>query len=259
MELETRKKVSDIKIGDRFGQSVVIKITRPKPIEKGKHYTLLCDCGTKYYECGTKLIKKDRRSCGCKRNSDLIGQTFGQGKVIQYDGIDKFHNKLWILECSCGKKYKVRTGSLKSGHTKSCGCTSHPLLETTNPNINSTYWHGLTYGAKSRNIKVKITPNEAWDIFLKQEGKCALTGVDLIMGAREKDEHTASLDRIDSSEDYIVGNVQWVHKWINIMKWSLTQEEFINICNLVMKNRGISNISTWINKSWPQRRKKNDI
>jgi hypothetical protein len=41
---------------------------------------------------------------------------------------------------------------------------------------------------------------------------------------------------IDSSKGYIEGNIQWVHKDINNMKWDFTQEEFINYCKLVANN-----------------------
>lgn len=51
-----------------------------------------------------------------------------------------------------------------------------------------------------------------------------------------KAETTISLDRIDSTKGYIEGNVQWVHKSVNIMKSTLTQEQFINFCKLVAEN-----------------------
>ena len=47
---------------------------------------------------------------------------------------------------------------------------------------------------------------------------------------------TASLDRIDSSKGYIEGNVQWVHKRVNLMKGNMSTENFIEWCNLVVKN-----------------------
>lgn len=50
------------------------------------------------------------------------------------------------------------------------------------------------------------------------------------------EQGTASLDRIDSSGDYAEGNVQFVHKTINKMKWDLTDMEFRNFCVLVAKN-----------------------
>ena len=47
---------------------------------------------------------------------------------------------------------------------------------------------------------------------------------------------TASLDRIDSLKGYTEDNVQWVHKHINFMKGSLSENKFIEYCKLIVKN-----------------------
>ena len=44
---------------------------------------------------------------------------------------------------------------------------------------------------------------------------------------------TASLDRIDSSKGYVIGNVQWVHKDINIMKNKFDNQYFIDMCKKI--------------------------
>lgn len=44
---------------------------------------------------------------------------------------------------------------------------------------------------------------------------------------------TASLDRIDSARPYEPGNVQWVHKTINMMKQQFSQGVFIGWCHKV--------------------------
>lgn len=42
-----------------------------------------------------------------------------------------------------------------------------------------------------------------------------------------------SIDRIDSSKNYENDNVQLVDKRINMMKGSLSNEEFVNLCTKV--------------------------
>lgn len=84
-------------------------------------------------------------------------------------------------------------------------------------------------------------------MFLEQEGKCALTGDKLYFKSSRLDridskEQTASLDRIDSSKGYIEGNVQWVHKKINLIKMDLSQEEFIEMCKKVSNKYNGNNI-----------------
>ena len=51
------------------------------------------------------------------------------------------------------------------------------------------------------------------------------------------DDATASLDRIDSSRGYVPENVQWVHKVINRMKGTLSDDEFKSWCRTVAAQR----------------------
>lgn len=48
---------------------------------------------------------------------NLIGKRFGRLFILKWIG--KGH---WKCKCNCGKFTVVKTGHLKSGHTKSCGC-----------------------------------------------------------------------------------------------------------------------------------------
>lgn len=73
-------------------------------------------------------------------------------------------------------------------------------------------------------------------MYIKQNKKCALSGEDLYFGRiRYRTETNASIDRIDSRKDYTIDNIQLVTKNINIMKQTMTQEEFIKNCRLVIK------------------------
>ena len=98
-------------------------------------------------------------------------------------------------------------------------------------------WCRVLNGAKIRGIQVGITIKQAWDLYEKQNRKCALSGADIIF-AKTTDryvhgEQTASLDRIDSSKGYIEGNVQWVHKDVNKMKMDCDQAVFIQWCKQI--------------------------
>lgn len=55
-------------------------------------------------------------------------------------------------------------------------------------------------------------------------------------------ENTASLDRIDSSKEYTIENIQWVHVVVNYMKQSYPQEEFIKWCHIISNYQ--SNLET---------------
>ena len=101
-------------------------------------------------------------------------------------------------------------------------------------NINSVWTNVLrsALGIKSGRKRLDIDINSKYieKLFLKQDGKCALSGLDIKLGLN------ASLDRIDSSKGYIKGNVQWLHKDVNILKGSLNEEYFLEVCENVYKH-----------------------
>jgi hypothetical protein len=55
---------------------------------------------------------------------DLTGQTFGRLTVLQYVGTNKFRSPLWRVECLCGKQKTLSSQTMRSGHSRSCGCLS---------------------------------------------------------------------------------------------------------------------------------------
>lgn len=67
------------------------------------------------------------------------------------------------------------------------------------------------------------------DLLSFQGFKCSYTGLSISM----KDK-TASLDRKDNEQGYTMNNVHWVHKKINFMKGSISHEEFLETCRLIV-------------------------
>lgn len=94
--------------------------------------------------------------------------------------------------------------------------------------------------AAIRDLKFEVTGEFLWKLFLKQDRKCALSGVTIQFKdfGVDRTTQTASLDRIDSCLDYTEDNVQWVHKHVNRMKWDTPNDEFIEWCkNIAETNK----------------------
>jgi len=75
---------------------------------------------------------------------------------------------------------------------------------------------------------------ELWE---KQNGKCAITKVDLKLESSYNKNYQASLDRIDSSKGYVKNNVRYISVSANWLKNNLDDthvNEFIQICRMVV-------------------------
>ena len=176
----------------------------------------------------------------------MTGQKFGMLSVIENSGQRRKSDGavLWRVICECGKeKFLPRCLLIKY---KSCGCKkadiqSKSLRLSLNRggcgDIYATHWNSVKKNAKQRGLAVDIDVSYVWDLFLKQNRKCALTGVDLVFSKRcWSHDATASLDRINSDKGYIKGNVQWVHKIVNFMKQQFDQTEFIGWCEKIVNH-----------------------
>lgn len=105
--------------------------------------------------------------------------------------------------------------------------------------MSGQYWRTVINGAKSRNMCLNVTAQQAWDKFLEQGRRCALTGLELGFVNNFNSnckKQTASLDRIDSTIGYELTNVQWVHKKVNLMKQAMSDAELIYWCEQVYKH-----------------------
>lgn len=174
---------------------------------------------------------------------DLTGQRFGKLVVQERLQSRRDGSVLWKCVCDCGNYAQVNTRHLnrKKSNVRSCGCGRNPSGPSHTQwngvgGISGSWWSSRVtreFRQKSRaKIEVSIDKEFAWDLFRKQEGKCALTGLPLVLDSKPS-VNTASLDRIDSNLGYVPSNVQWVHKDINMMKRTYDQDYFIKLCKLV--------------------------
>lgn len=146
----------------------------------------------------------------------------------------------WKCKCKCGRICIASGYALLKNITKCCHVCVVNRSYRGYKDIPQYFWNSIISGAKTRNLEFKLTIEYAWNLYEKQNRKCALSGLNIFFnrekGVRKSRKFiTASLDRIDSSLGYIENNVQWVHKDINFMKQDLTQNEFIKYCILIAK------------------------
>ena len=73
-----------------------------------------------------------------KRFINIMGQRFGRLLVVSYVG-----NSKWSCLCDCGAEKAIRSGALRRGASRSCGCLQ----------IEETITRSTTHGAASRESK----------------------------------------------------------------------------------------------------------
>ena len=205
-----------------------------------------CKCGKYKILRSGQLKSFEDKDCSCygTRTNISEGQKFNSLTAIKLHSTDRNGHAKWLCKCDCGEEVTVYGTHLIRGNTKSCGCTRFKRGEqhaqwTGVGEISGNYWRNTVMRSDKsrRKIEVNIDKEYAWQLFLDQDRKCALTGLELHFSNSLGDvKTTASLDRIDSSKGYIKGNVQWVHKDINMMKRIYDQDYFIKMCKLVAEN-----------------------
>ena len=147
--------------------------------------------------------------------------------------------------CKCGNQRVLVLCAVLKGRTTRCATCSaalpqHFKLEKENHHkwtgcgdLHGVMVYRYRSGAAKRGFAFGVDAEYLWDLFQRQGGLCALSGLALRLGKRP----TASLDRIDSALGYVSGNVQWVHKDLNRMKQALPQGTFIWWCQQVARHR----------------------
>lgn len=158
---------------------------------------------------------------------------------------------MWACECVCGNYVVAREDRIALNITRSCGCKSlsrkngsdHHLWKGCG-GLDGSYMSMVKNNANTRGHEFNITAEYAWNLFIQQDHRCAMSGrVITITTRRQKAlglEQTASIDRIDSSKGYVEGNVWWVHKDINFMKQEYPLDYFVGLCKDIVNHYGKS-------------------
>jgi len=172
---------------------------------------------------------------------DLTGKRFGKLVVVSR-APSKKRSTQWNCKCDCGIEKSIAACHLVSGCIKDCGRVHYELGENHHSwkgcgEIGHRYFQHVRNGAKLRRLKFSISLSQMWKLVIKQDGRCALSGVHLTFKrSNGRMVGTASLDRKDSAKGYIKGNVQWIHKDINFMKRNLPEETFLTHCRNISRH-----------------------
>lgn len=232
----------EVKVGDWLVLNEVPSDTR------FRKYLCRCSCGfektftVSYLGTGQATCC---RSCQLKRRDEdaerkMVGRKRGSFTVKSRAGSNSYGSRLWLCQCECGREGVFSTGQVLSQGQLRMTCAAC-YVETQEEEhrcyyIPPRFWSRLVRQAERRNIRLVLTLEEAQELYESQDRRCALSGESIhftTFRANFSRYTTASLDRISSTGAYEKGNVQWVHKAVNLMKGMLSQEEFVSWCHRI--------------------------
>jgi len=207
----------------RFGRLVALELHAERyrcGEQSGAQWLCVCDCGTKRIVRGGNLRSGNSTSCGCltRENTskatlvDIAGKRFGRWTALTIDPERKHGHVRWFCRCDCGTERVVTGVTLRSGHSKSCGCigkeknrkrlTTHGMSNTSiyhrwqamkqrcyNPNAR---WYS-NYGARGIGVCEDWRPD--YQAYYADVGDVPGDGL--------------TLDRVDNSRGYSPDNIRW--------------------------------------------------
>lgn len=105
--------------------------------------------------------------------------------------------------------------------------------------IKQLYW---SVRSRCKKLRFNLSSQYLLRLFRKQKGLCALSGIPLSHGGKSGRGYakpfTLSLDRIFPKRGYVKGNVRFLGLWINVMRYSRSDSDLINVCKLIAKHNG---------------------
>ena len=186
---------------------------------------------------------------------DLTDQRFGMWTAKSH-AFTKQSNGMsyWSCVCDCGNIKEIALGSLRSGQSKSCGCSSH-LPGTDSPNFRHgksrtkvhKVWSHIkdrchnenchsypSYGAKGIRMEQDLFNN--FEIFYQEVG--------------EPPSAKHSIDRIDYTIGYVKGNMRWATTHQQARNKGKTKSNTSGVNGVQFAFTGKSNHSTYVIATW---------
>lgn len=96
--------------------------------------------------------------------------------------------------------------------------------------VTKTTLHNTRHQARKQGVECTLTGADIGELHARQEGRCALTGREIIFGSKGRQRDSISLDRIEHGGDYTLGNVRLVTYQANMARGMFSDEELRDFC-----------------------------
>lgn len=231
----------------KFGKLQIVKELEPRFTNGNnriRRVEAICDCGVvKGYDLRSIYTGKTR-SCGCLRTSEDTHSKYQHkkdGKYLctrckEYKEASSFFK---YVSGKFGTYYMYKRDGLRE-ECKECAKKRKQIeFKNRSPRDNiGTLVTGAKTRAKRSGIQCTITKNSMLEMYDKQNGKCAITGIPFEINLTEgKNSKAPSIDRIDPNKGYTIDNVQLVCSHVNMMKSNLSMDELYEFCIGVLNEK----------------------
>ncbi len=189
------------------------------------------------------------------KDTFYVSQKFGKWTITDNNIIPDVKSKESQVKCKCDCGYEklVYCLTLIKGQSTACFNCGHGNKGESNAKwkgykeVPGSFINRITSRSKKSNREVEINAKDVYELWTKQNKKCALSGLPIDFTNVNKGNPdkpwskydlicTASLDRIDSNKGYIKDNIQLVHKDVNMIKKEYDQNYFLKLCQLITEN-----------------------
>jgi len=89
--------------------------------------------------------------------------------------------------------------------------------------------------AKKKGVPFELTSKDIYDIF-PEDATCPILGMPFIAGVGGSCSNSISIDKIEPSLGYVVGNIQIISRLANVMKSNATPEQLLKFADWVNTN-----------------------
>lgn len=134
--------------GVRFGQLTAVRMVSTKG-KCGAKWECTCDCGNTSVVSVGKLTSEWTRTCGDAKKhksgtdnpsfADLTGKKIGGLTVLEFRGVNRYRNSLWLCRCKCGYEFVTASVNLTQGFIDNCGCSESDYRTRVNRRTTGKY------------------------------------------------------------------------------------------------------------------------